>query len=87
MTYHYSFRIICFSIIALVWYFNVLLVAVPLSIWYAYQYQSYEIIILGVVIDIYFMAFSSLPYYTLGAVGLVCGMQILKPFLRTKQLL
>lgn len=87
MTFHYSFRIIFFSIIALMWYFNVLLVAVPLTVWYVYQYQSYELIILGAVIDVYFMTFGTLPYYTLGAVGLVWGMQILKPFLRTKHLL
>jgi hypothetical protein len=79
---YYLTRGFLFGLLTFVWYFNILLVAVPLSLWYLYHYRAYEFIFLGVLIDIYFLPETLVPLYTLIFTSTVVGMEFLKPQLR-----
>ena len=80
-------RIIVFITLVFLWYFNVLLVAVPLTIWFLYNFRAYELIALGLLIDIYFWSPVITPGYTGGFLLSVIGMELLKPRLRNRELL
>lgn len=80
-------RIIVFITLVFLWYFNVLLVAVPLTIWFLYNFRAYELIALGLLIDIYFWSPVITPCYTGGFLLSVIGMELLKPRLRNRELL
>lgn len=59
-----------------------MLVAIPLSVWYLYNFRAYELVGLGLCIDVYFLFTPTLPYYTLGFLGAFILMELLKPRLR-----
>jgi hypothetical protein len=80
-------RCIVFITIVILWYFGIILIAVPLTIWYLYSYRAYELIILGVAIDAYFLTSVTIPLYTLGFATAVFCMEVLKPRLRNNNLL
>ena len=64
------------------WYFNVWWLAIPLLAWHCYHYRAYEIVLVGLAIDVQFMYHVGIPWYTLGALlTLVCA-ELLKPMLR-----
>lgn len=75
-------RALTFLVISSAWYFNLVLLAGPLTIWYVYNYRAYELIALGLLIDVYFLAQVSVPYYTLIFLAVVLLCEWLKPQLR-----
>jgi hypothetical protein len=80
-------RSLIFFTLAIVWYFNVLLIAVPLTFWYMYNFRAFELIALGLLIDVYFWSPALTPYYTVGFLAAVAFMELLKPRLRKNELL
>lgn len=79
-------RFTLFFILTLVWYFNVLVMAIPLSVWYMYQFKAVELVLLGLLLDIYFLTDFTLPIYTAGFSLAILFMQILKPRLRKNEI-
>jgi hypothetical protein len=69
------------------WYFAIILIAVPLTMWYLYNYHAYELILAGIAIDAYFLTSVTVPLYTLGFASAVFCMEVLKPRLRNNNLL
>lgn len=47
-------RTVTFLTLSIVWYFGSMIIAVPLSVWYLYNFRAYELVVLGVLIDAYF---------------------------------
>ena len=79
-------RLAVFLALCVVWYFNLLLVALPLTVWYLYHFRAYDLIVLGLCIDIYFWSAIFMPYYTVGFLGAVLLIEVIKPRLRRHQL-
>jgi hypothetical protein len=79
-------RILVFVILAMVWYFGLVWVAVPLSLWYVYHFRGYEFLVLGALLDGYFMTTLALPQYTLIFATLFIAVKMLKPRLRRSNL-
>lgn len=71
-----------FIVLTLVWYFDVLWLAILGTLWYSYYYRAYELIVLGVLIDVQYRSGVSIPYYTLGFTLLCVAAEWLKPKLR-----
>lgn len=80
-------RALTFLTLAVVWYFGNFFIAVPMTIWYVYNFRAYELVLLGVLIDAYFLSEIAIPYYTLGFLGAVILMELTKPSLRKKDTL
>ena len=80
-------RGLTFATLTLVWSFGFLWLAVPLSVWYIYQFRAYELVVLGVLIDVHFLTTTALPLYTAGFLMAVGIMELLKPRLRQNNLL
>ena len=66
------------------WYFDVWWLGVPLTLWHCFHYRAYECILIGVCIDVQFMQGVGVPWYTLGATGVVVSAEMLKPLVRRK---
>lgn len=81
---HFITRLIIFALITLAWYFGLLLLSIPLTLWYLYQFRALELISIGILIDSYFLEPWSIPYYILGFVFAVLLAELLKPRLRNK---
>lgn len=64
------------------WYFDALWLALPLTLWYCYYYRAYELIVLGIFIDVQYLAGVDIPYYTLGFTFACGAAEWLKPKLR-----
>ena len=75
-------RIVAFFTLSIMWYFGSMIIAVPLSVWYLYHFRAYELVVLGVLIDAYFLSGVGIPYYTVGFLGALWCMELLKPRLR-----
>ena len=75
-------RILSFGALTTAWYFSLLLIAVPLSLWHLVQFKAYEFIALGILIDLYFMPIRLIPVYTICFVGAFVIMEIIKPRFR-----
>lgn len=75
-------RFFSIFILTILWYANVLIVAIPFTVWYLYQFRAYEIIFVGLLIDLYFQVGFSTPWYTVMALLAVIFMEVTKPFLR-----
>jgi hypothetical protein len=80
-------RILTFITLCMVWYFGSMLIAIPLSIWYLYNFRAYELLVLGVAIDAHFLSEVSIPYYTLGFFAVIVFMEVLKPSLRKNDII
>lgn len=52
---------------------------VPAALWYSFQFDGYELIVLGALTDIHFGSLSAVPYTTLLCMGVVYGVGWLKP--------
>lgn len=75
-------RLVTFLTLCIVWYFGSMLISVPLTVWYLYNFRAYELLALGILIDAYFLSALSIPYYTLGFLAAIVFMELLKPSLR-----
>ncbi|MBY0538051.1 hypothetical protein K2P47_01480 [Patescibacteria group bacterium] len=80
-------RIVTFLTLCIVWYFDSVIIAVPLSVWYLYNFRAYELVLLGLFIDAYFLSSLGLPYYTLSFLAAVIFMELLKPSLRNRDII
>jgi hypothetical protein len=76
-------RFSVFLTVIIVWYFGFFWIAIPLSLWYLYNYPAYELIAVGVLIDGHFMTTFGVPYYTLFFLSAHILMALIKPRLRT----
>jgi len=65
------------------WYYGAWLVAVPLTLWYAFRYPAYELGVIGALLDIQFYTGDFIPYYFIGSVVLVVSCRLLGPLFRT----
>jgi hypothetical protein len=70
------FLIISWGLVAGIFYF-----VLPLLVWYLIRNDSYELIILAILIDGYYQAFYSIPMISIGAVILVGSINLIKPHL------
>ena len=75
-------RLCTFFTLTIVWYFGFFWVAVPLSIWYCYSFRAYELVLLGFLIDAYFITTLTIPLYTTSFLALFLAIEFLKPRLR-----
>jgi hypothetical protein len=80
-------RIVTFLTLSIMWYFGSMIIALPLSVWYLYNFRAYELVFLGMLIDAYFFSVVGIPYYTLGFLSAVVCMELLKPSLRKSDIL
>lgn len=78
-------RTLVFITLGIVWYFAVWLIAAPLTLWYVYNFRAYELVVLGLALDGYFLSAPAFPYYTVGFLGLCISIELLKPQLRSNQ--
>jgi hypothetical protein len=76
------FRSFSFVVVMSCWYFAFWWGAIPLTLWYLWHYHAYELIFLGILIDIQFLPGTIVPYYTLGFIVLVTFSVFLKPMIR-----
>lgn len=72
-------RLLSFFALTLTWYFSALIVAIPLSLWYLIQFKAFEFIVLGILIDLYFMPITLIPVYTICFAGAYIILEIIKP--------
>ncbi len=79
-----AWRICLFILISGSWYFAVWWCAIPLTIAYVWYYQGYELIVLGVLIDIQFLSGIRIPYYTFIFLLLVIVAHVIKPMVRPR---
>ena len=77
-------RLLSFFTLTVAWYFSVLIVAIPLSVWHLVHFKAYEFIMLGVLIDMYFMPLRWFPLYTICFTGAFIIMEIIKPRFKTR---
>lgn len=70
------FLIISWGLVAGLFYF-----VLPVLVWYLIKNDSYELIILAILIDGYYQAFYSVPILSIGAVILVGSINLIKPHL------
>jgi hypothetical protein len=80
-------RAVTFLTLCIVWYFGSMIIAIPLTVWYVYNFRAYELVALGVLLDAYFLSQLSIPYYTLSFLVAVMGMELLKPSLRKSDII
>lgn len=80
-------RTVSFLTLSIMWYFGSMIIAIPLTIWYFYNFRAYELVILGVLIDAYFLSGLSVPNYTLGFLGAFICIELLKPRLRQRDII
>lgn len=72
-------RLLSFFVLTVTWYFSVLIVALPLTVWHFVQFKAYEFIALGILIDLYFMPIRLIPVYTICFAGAYIIIEIIKP--------
>lgn len=77
-------RIGGFIALAACWYFAFWWGAIPLTLLYMWRYAAYELIFLGILIDIQFLPGTIFPYYTTVFTAFVCLALLLKPFVRPR---
>lgn len=86
MIKYFILRLSVFLTITISWYFGLWIPASLLSVWYLYHYVGYEFILLGVLLDWYFLEMLSFPFYTIVFSGAFFIMIILKPRLRSSNI-
>ena len=72
-------RLLSLGTLTIAWYFSLLFIALPLSLWHLVQFKAYEFIALGVLIDLHFMPIRLIPIYTIFFAGAFIIMEIIKP--------
>ncbi len=75
-------RCISFITLASGWYFDVWWIGIPLMLWHCYHYRAYELMVLGVLIDIQFLVLYSVPWYTIGFTLVFAAGEYIKPLMR-----
>lgn len=78
---NYFLRGIFFFTIVILWYVGGFWISLPLCIWYSYRYTAYELVVLGVCIDVQFQSYISWPLYTTVSLSLVVALEWLRPHL------
>jgi hypothetical protein len=68
------------------WYFSFWLLAVPFLFLYTYRFQAYELIGVGLLLDMQFLPSGYIPYYTLFFTSFVICAEWIKPQLRARSL-
>ncbi len=69
-----AFIVLIFICTLLPWY-----LALACACVYAFYYTAYELLILALMIDAYYGAYSVVPYYTLGTVMILVSVDFIKP--------
>jgi hypothetical protein len=78
MTTSIFWRSVWFIIVAGLWYSGFWFIAGVATIAYSFWYTGYELIVLAGMIDVQYMT-GIWPWYTVGAVGLFCVVEWVKP--------
>ncbi len=79
--FSHCFRIFLFLSIIVLWYVGLFWFSLPICLWYVYRYTAYELLVLGVCIDIQFQSYISVPFYTTVSLILVLLFEWLRPHL------
>ncbi len=77
-------RTFCFVLASTLWYFSFWWFAVPFLFFYTYRFRAYELIGLGLLLDMQFLSIGYIPYYTLFFTAWVIGAEWIKPQLRAR---
>ena len=59
------FRSVLFLVMTILWYIGFFWYSLPILLWYSYKCTPWELLLLGLLVDIQFMTFGTLPWYTL----------------------
>ena len=59
------FRSVLFLVITIFWYIGFFWYSLPILLWYSYKYTPWELLLIGLLVDIQFMTFRALPWYTI----------------------
>ncbi len=78
-------RVISFLCLLVAWYLDVWWLGSILLLWHCYHYRAYEVIVLGILIDVQFTTGLTVPWYTLGFSSALLFSESLKPLLRTNK--
>ncbi len=81
---HFFIRALYFITATALWYFSFWWFAVPFVLFYVYRCRAYELIPLGLLLDMQFLTIGHIPYYTLCFTGAVLAAEWLKPQLRSR---
>ena len=73
------FRIILFITIAFLATTGWWLAIVPVAVWYCFQFDGYELIVLGALTDLHYGLFLQIPYITLVFIAVVVMVGWIKP--------
>jgi hypothetical protein len=84
-TTQFFIRSLFFLTIMSSWYFGLGWLGLLLSLWYLYHYRAYELILLGLFLDIQFSVMPHLPVYTPLFLGLFLLSVWIKPKLRQRR--
>ncbi len=77
-------RVSIFLIIMTCWYFAFWWGAIPATLFYLWRYTAYEMVFLGILIDMQFMPGTIFPYYTLVFTVSVILSVLVKPYVRPR---
>lgn len=72
-------RVIFFLLIIILWYYGLFWLSIPLCAWYCYLYDGYELIVLGICVDVQFQVYVTWPFYTIVSVAMVFSLLWLRP--------
>ncbi|PJC56040.1 hypothetical protein CO026_02430 [Candidatus Kaiserbacteria bacterium CG_4_9_14_0_2_um_filter_41_32] len=72
-------RLFLFLIITIFWYVGLFWYSLPFLFWYSFKCQPYELLLIGLLIDVQFMTISTLPMYTLFSFGWIILIAWLRP--------
>lgn len=72
-------RSMFFLLITVLWYTGLFWLSLPLCAWYCYRYDGFELIVLGVCIDVQFQVYGGWPFYTTASFVVVFLLQWLRP--------
>lgn len=73
------FRILLFITVAFLCTTGWWLAILPAAIWYSFQFDGYELVLLGALTDIHYGAATIMPYTTLYFILIVLAVGWLKP--------
>lgn len=74
-------RILSFCVVLVISTIIPLWLLAPVVVLYALRWHAFELILLAGCIDAFFGVASSIPYYTIGMIGIVLIAEIVRPHL------
>jgi hypothetical protein len=57
------------------------IIAIPLMLWYVLMLDGYELVWVSILVDGYYQAFYNIPVLSIGTLGVVVLVNVIKPYL------